>query len=338
MTAEAFKDRKWGVFCHYLNVLQNGTGPNNSRGSVTSWNECVEEFDCEKLAAQLSEIGANYFFITMQQGTRHFIAPNRTFEDWTGIKEGCPDRDLVLDLYQALNKRGIALFLYYTGDALVRDEDPIIAERFGYQGGAGGVISEELVRAWSLPLKEYAERYGSKVAGWWFDGVYKEIGYDAGRLAVMRDAVKSANKDALVANNFYGCLHPGTQVETTFEGRGYLRADFFQTLADPTPFCDFTAGELVYFNAFPDPDRKWTALPHVLSFLGIPERPWEVYNAWGMPGCKYSPEYLASYIEALNRMGGVVTIDMCLKRDGSLDDGQRRVMSASAKVKTAQIT
>ncbi len=332
MTADTFKSKKWGVFCHYLYVSQNGTGSKNTRGTVTSWDECVEELDCEKLAAQLSEIDARYLFITMQQGTRYFIAPNRTFEEMTGIKDGCSHRDLVLDLHSALNKRGIELFLYYTGDAMGRDNDPVIAERFGYQGGVGGVISEDLVRLWSMPLKEYAQRYGDKVAGWWFDGVYKEIGYDAVRLTMMRDAVKCGNPEALVANNYYGCLHPGSQIETSFGGNGYLRADFFQTVAPPTPFCDFTAGELVYFNAFPDPDRDWNALPHVLSFLGIPEKPWEVYNGWGATGCKYSPEYLAAYIGAFNKMGGVVTIDMCLNRDGSIDDGQRRVMEAAAQI------
>ena len=335
MTAEAFKNRKWGVFCHYLYGHQNGSGPENTRGRTTSWQQCVEDLDCDTLAAQLGDMGAGYVIVTMQQGTRHFIAPNRTFEEITGIKDGCAERDLVPDLYSALSRRGIDLFLYYTGDGMARDADPVIADRFGYHDGVGGVISEDFVKMWSKPLAEYAMRYGSKVAGWWFDGVYKEIGYDVNRLSVFRDAVKRGNPEALVANNFYGCLHPGSQIDTSFEGRGYLRADFFQTVAPPTPCCDFTAGELVYFNAFPDPDRKWTALPHVLSFLGIPERPWEVYDGWGGRGCKYSPEYLAAYIGAFNRMGGVVSVDMCLARDGSIDAEQRRVMERAAELLAA---
>lgn len=332
MTVENFRSKKWGVFCHFLYGHQNGPGPENTRGRTTSWQECVEDVDCEKLAAQLSSIAAGYVILTMQQGTRHFIAPNRTFEDMTGIKDGCAERDLVLDLWSSLHRRGIDLFLYYTGDGMSRDADPVLAERFGYHGGVGGVISEELVRTWSKPLKEYSERYGDKVAGWWFDGVYKEIGYDAVRLSIMRDAAKSGNPDVLIANNFYGCLHPGTQIDTSFGGNNYLRADFFQTVAPPTPFCDFTAGELVYFNAFPDPDRDWKALPHVLSFLGIPERPWEVYDGWGAQGCKYSPEYLAAYINAFNLMGGVVSVDMSLWRNGSIDAGQLRVMEKAAQL------
>jgi hypothetical protein len=60
-----------------------------------------------------------------------------------------------------------------------------------------------------------------------------------------------------------------------------------------------------------------------------------VYNAWGRPGCKYSPEYLAAYIGAFNRMGGVVSVDMCLRRNGSFDDGQRRVMEAASRMMQA---
>ncbi|MBO4326686.1 MAG: hypothetical protein J5950_05400 [Clostridia bacterium] len=332
MTSETFRSKKWGVFCHYLYGKQNGTGPENTRGFVTPWKECVEDFDCELLASQLSSIGAGYIIFTMQQGTRHFIAPNKTFEDMTGLRDGCSERDLVLDLYASLSRRGIDLFLYYTGDGMSRDPDPEAAKRFGYHGGVGGVISEDFVKMWSGPLKEYALRYGDKVAGWWFDGVYKEISYDDNKLSIFKNAVRAGNPEALVANNFYGCLHPGTQIDTSFEGTGYLRADFFQTIAPPTPLCDFTAGELVYFNAFPDPDRDWDALPHVLSFLGIPERPWEVYNGWGMRGCKYSPDYLAAYIGAFNRMGGVVTADMCLRRDGGFDEDQLRAMDKAARL------
>ena len=48
----------------------------------------MEDLDCEKLASQVSDLGAGYFFITMQQGTRHFIAPSESFEALTGLKDG----------------------------------------------------------------------------------------------------------------------------------------------------------------------------------------------------------------------------------------------------------
>ena len=155
MNREAFRRKKWGIFCHYLNNLQNGEGPHNTRSRVTAWDQCVEDLDCEKLASQVSDLGAGYFFITMQQGTRHFIAPSESFQALTGLKDGCAKRDLVLDLHNALSRRGIDLFLYYTGDGMPRDRDPAVVRRFGW---TGGVISPDLVREWSLPLREYSLR------------------------------------------------------------------------------------------------------------------------------------------------------------------------------------
>ena len=53
MTAKGFKSRKWGVFCHYLDGIQNGGGPENTRGRTTSWQKCTQDFDCDRFASHL---------------------------------------------------------------------------------------------------------------------------------------------------------------------------------------------------------------------------------------------------------------------------------------------
>ena len=328
MNKEQFRAKKWGVFCHYLDSLQNGSRPNNTRGETTPWDQCVEELDCDKLASQLSDLGAGYLGITMQQGTRHFIAPNRAFEELTGVRDGCAKRDLVHDLSSALSKKGIALFLYYTGDGMPREPDDALRARFGWTGEN---IPRSLVEEWSRPLREYSLRYGDKVSGWWIDGAYQAIGYDLDKLGLLHSAARAGNPDSLIAFNHYGCFTPGVAKTVSIEGEDVLMADFYQTVAPPTPLCDYTAGELVCFNAYPDPTRTWDAVPHLFSFLGIPSRPWKVYDGWGRGGSKYSPEYMADYIHAVNRLGGVVTVDMRLYRNGSLEDGQRKAMSLAAK-------
>jgi hypothetical protein len=60
--------------------------------------------------------GARYAIITMMQGTQYMIAPNAEFDKVTGYAPGeaCATRDLVLDLWEALNKRGLKLLLYVT--------------------------------------------------------------------------------------------------------------------------------------------------------------------------------------------------------------------------------
>lgn len=112
-----FVASKYGVFVHYLTGLQNNPDHVASLGRQTSWDECVREFDVEKFADRMREAGAGYVIFTMMQRSRFLIAPNATFDRLTGYRPGeaCATRDLVEDLYQALNKRGLALMLGHHG-------------------------------------------------------------------------------------------------------------------------------------------------------------------------------------------------------------------------------
>ena len=68
---DKFYSYRWGVFNHFLYVLQNNPNLPNSRGRVTSWDELVNEFDAKALARQLNEIGAKYYVITVRR--RHIF-------------------------------------------------------------------------------------------------------------------------------------------------------------------------------------------------------------------------------------------------------------------------
>ena len=97
-------------------------------------------------------------------------------------------------------------------------------------------------------------------------------------------------------------------------------------------FEDYTAGELVDFKLLPKERFVDGSQWHVLSFLGLPE----VYYEWGSPawcapGCKYSAEYLRDYVSKANQLGGVVSIDVCLLRDGSIDYGQIEILRSALK-------
>jgi hypothetical protein len=175
---------KYGVFVHYLVGLQNNPDHVASLGRQTSWDECVREFDVEKFADRMRDAGAGYVIFTMIQRSRFLIAPNATFDRLTGYRPGeaCATRDLVEDLYQALNKRGIALMLYWTGDGPC--DDPQAAQALRWP--ATGQVTDEFVRNWSEVVREYGLRYRDKVKGWWTDGCYRFIGYDEQKLGCWR--------------------------------------------------------------------------------------------------------------------------------------------------------
>ncbi|MCL2813677.1 MAG: hypothetical protein FWD23_03665 [Oscillospiraceae bacterium] len=293
-----FHNKKWGVFNHLLG------------GNDPKWSDYINSLDVDLIADQIAEINAGYLFLTVMQGGRTMLAPNVTYNKITGYKSGeaCAERDFIEDIYQALNKRGIDLLLYYTGDGPYKDAQA--NKKFGCpymdpQTGAP-VTPLEFVRKWADVLREYSVRYGPKVKGWWIDGCYKkELGYDEPRLDLLAGAIRSGNPDALVAFND-GCK-PRVSA--------YSAND------------DFTAGEMPDFSDLPDMrfigDAQW----HILSYLGIPPDgvPW---NGWSKPGCKYTGEYMFNYITKVHGRGGVVTIDFYMSREGVIDKNQMTALRA----------
>ncbi|MCL4193808.1 MAG: discoidin domain-containing protein [Thermoguttaceae bacterium] len=290
-----------GVFVHYLNGLQNDKGQLHSLGKETSWDQCVREFDTEKFAATMKEVGAGYVIFTIMQVTRHMIAPNATYDRITGYKPGeaCATRDLVLDLHESLSKRGIPLMLYFTGDG--PRADPQAGAAFGFTNP----VTAEFVGKWASVVEEYGLRYGDKVAGYWIDGIYPFVGYNDVTLGIMAKALKADNPKRIIALN-----------------RG----------VDPrvlpyTRHADFTAGEQNRF--FDMPSQRWIDGEqwHILSYLSSATN----YGpgAWAQPGCAYTKAELGDYLAEVHRRGGVVSMDAMLYRDGSLDRSQIELMKAA---------
>ena len=275
--------KRWGVFNHYLPATP----------------DLVETIDTDRIAQTLHEIGAGYYFITMMQGDAVLNAPNETFDRITGYRPGeaCARRDLILDLYESLQKYDIDLYVYYTGDGPYMDKKAGAAFGWGAEPRDVKHVSRPFVEKWASVLEEYAVRYGDKVCGWWIDGCYtKELGYDDGLRRLYYDAVKKGNPNAIVAFN------DGVKKIITREDG----------------LSDFTAGEQVDFTVIPRDRFADGAQWHVLAPLGLPpdSDPKNIWFAWCKPGVKRDSAYLRKYIDEVNRRGGVVTIDIWIEQTG----------------------
>jgi hypothetical protein len=290
-----FLKHGYGVFVHYLNGIQNNPEHVASLGKSTSWDECVNEFNVELFADRMKETGAGYVIFTVLQQQRFMIAPNETFNHLTGYKTGeaCSSRDLVEELYQALHKRNIDLMLYFTGDAT--NKDPQAAKGLKIQFP----VTEEFVRNWSNVASEYGHRYKDKVKGYWVDGCYERIGYNDKMFKIFAEGLRAGNPNRIIAFN------RGVDVE--------MKAHSI--------YEDYTCGEQNSFTLLPWKGRfvngeQW----HILSFLGVP--PKDDVMAWGGPGICKDKQTLAEYVWHVNALGGVVSIDVLLYRDGELDRSQ----------------
>lgn len=298
-----FADCGWGVFCHWLGA------PASSQGGadLTSlqWNRRVDAFDVEGLAAQLKEVGAPYFFITIGQNSGHFLSPNAAYDKYVGIKPSkCSRRDLVSDLYDVLSPIGIELLVYLPSNAPAAD--PVAVKRLGWEWGFPGSWPDdwgptrtgnrlvEFQLKWEDIVREWSLRWGRKVRGWWVDGCYfADEMYrhrDAPNFSSFAAAMKAGNPDALVA------FSPGVVLP----------------VISHTEYEDYTAGEIM--GALPQCPGAWVARDghkaryHMLSYLG---------DDWGK-GTKprFPDDMVAGYTRHVLENGGVITWDVPIRKSG----------------------
>jgi dienelactone hydrolase len=260
-----FRDSKYGVFMHFLPADANGLA-------------LVERFDVESLANQLERAGARYFVLTLGQNSGYFNAPNAAYDRFTGYGAGerCAKRDLPLALYEALHAKAIKLMLYLP--CQVPNQDARAQKAFGLPAGnRDQPLNLEFAAKWAQVIQEWADRYGDKVAGWWFDGGYEHIHFNEAIARAYAQAARHGNAKAIVTFN------PGVKVIH------YTQAE------------DYTAGEL---NEPFDyvPTSRWFegSQWHALTFLG---------SSWGRRNTRYSGEQWAAWVSAVAAKGGVVTLD-----------------------------
>ena len=293
---QRFHDSKWGVFNHFLG---------GKIGSAQEWADKVNAFDVKKVADQLESCGANYYFITLMQGRKWMCAPNATFDRIAGTRPGeaCAVRDLPMELSEELGKRGIDLYLYFTGDGPYIDRD--VGSRFGFTEPRFAGVTRPFVEKWASVLEEFAVRYGDRVKGWWIDGCYAGFfGYTDDLLALYRAAVSKGNPAALAA--FANGVRP-----------------YYERY---TELGDFTAGEFNDFYCVPKERFVEGAQAHALIPLGAwgPGRS----PSWGGGETKRSADYVADYVKLVNENGGVATIDVAVANDGSWRPEQIEVLKA----------
>ncbi len=328
--------RKWGVFFHYLDHIQNGEGDlHNTAGVRTDWNSCVNELDVKRIAKALHEVNAGFAAITVVQCSHHLCAPSAVLDDIIGVShENSPTsrRDLIWELSDALSEYDIPLFLYFTGDGPRFNPESMTAFSGDPRPVEPGVkpVTRPFAEKWSAVMRELSLRYGKRISGWWLDGMYRVTGFDdIALLQLFKDAARAGNPDALFAANYNGCFVIESAEAVQIPNLGeVIFADFYHKVVPPSPVCDYTACEVDCLDVYPTGQLTDGAQSLVFSYLGIPEHPVQVYNGFSAPGCKYSAQYLRRYVDQVNRLGGAVMLDACLYRDGTMDNQQLQALTA----------
>lgn len=261
-----FRDAGYGAFAHFL--------PGDAARLAK-----VEAYDVEAVAAQLAAMGAGYFVLTLGQNSGYFNSPNAAYDRVTGYAAGerCAKRDLPADLAAALAPHGIRLMLYLP--CQTPNRDPRAQAAFGLPSGPKDQpIDDAFAAKWAKVIQEWSDRYGERVAGWWFDGGYQHIHFSESIAQTYAAAVKHGNPDAIVSFN------PGVRLIK------YMAAE------------DYTAGELNDpFEFVPDGRFVDGSQWHALTYLG---------SRWGGRDTRHPAAQWASWVKAVVEREGVVTLDM----------------------------
>jgi hypothetical protein len=260
-------EAKVGAFMHFLPGASNFP--------------LVGTFDVQAVEKQLAESGVGYFVFTLGQNSGYMNAPSAAYGAVTGYAPGerCSTRDLPMELAAALKPHGIRLMLYLpcqtpNGDlravrAFGLPEAPVSRDR---------KIDLAFAQKWAGVIREWSDRYGDAVSGWWFDGGYEWVGFNSGIARVYAEAAKHGNPKALVTFN------PGVSLKRWTDAE------------------DYTAGELN------DPfsyscEGRWLGGSQwqVLTFLG---------KSWGARDPRHPDAAWTPWVSAVTAKGGAVTLDM----------------------------
>lgn len=285
---------KWGVMTHYLAEWQ--ARDHDIQMNPETWNMMVDHFDVEGLADQIKSTGASYHFLTVAQNSSYFVSPNAAWEKYfSNGTNRAAHRDLILDMARALNKRGIKLIVYSTCGG-PRDRRDYPTNTFTTRDHR----DKERMLNWEKVIREFSLRWGTNIAGWWFDGCYNPNQLydfpDAPNFQSFAAAARAGNPKAVIAFN-----------------RGVM-----DRVLSITPFEDYTAGEINEIQT----TRLWRATPdglvdgariHKLSYLG---------RSWGTGEPRYTnlTEVVIPWTRKIVDAGGAMTWDAPIQPSGHISD------------------
>lgn len=270
------RDGKYGLFFHFLPNINGGAGQFPGK---------VDEFNVTNFAQDCADAGAAWVIFTLGQNSGLYCSPNTKYNTYSGYAAGtkCSSRDLPMDLYDALNAKGIKLMLYLPCGLPNQDKQAVT--NFGGTWNNGGDVKPDSTWAprWCEVIKEWSDRYGTKVSGWWFDGGW---GFTQDQFHDICAAAKSGNTKSIIA------LNPSIGVRKNSD------------------FEDYTAGEV---NA---PEMKNYACSnrwiqglqwHELTFAG---------NWWGKQSIYNRATTIVTHLNTgVLPNGGALTIDLALDEE-----------------------
>lgn len=297
-----FKNAGLGLMVHYLKDIYN------KEGGSEAWNKAVDRFNTEQFAIDCKRAGVSYVMWALGQNDGYYCSPNATYDSICGVKPGelCSTRDLPMDIYKSLSKRNIRLILYLPGNPPHSNKQAV--KGFDYTYGKDTPTSQYTQARLEAVIREWSLRYGKKVSGWWFDGMYRsgiiQTRSDmnlAHNISTHTLAAKAGNYNSIVTYNY---------------GVDKIQSD--------SPYDDYSAGEENNIGQLPD--GRWISEGiqwFHFTFLG---------KSWGSGGVRYKTSDLTAWAQKVFEKEGIMCFDAKTNATGAIDSDQLAQLAAISKV------
>ena len=273
-------------------------------GEPLPFDEAVAAFDVEAFARQAVEAGAGHVLFTCTHSHHWLCCPNPVVDEL--VPRHTCERDLLMDLADALAPHAIKLVVYYNHGIYPHCPDLAWQQACGIKLSDRATYHDNYCRliAWM------GERYGPKLIAWWFDGGYHLNETPDAPWERFTAAAKAGHPGRLV------CYNPGIERHTLYTERQ-----------------DYWAGEVCRLNYIPRGPLTPGGLPwHAfVSWHGDSRKPtcgaWVLDRDnrdldWDQP----SPAAVVTFLRRFQAVGGAVTFNLFCYQDGSVFDTDLDVM------------
>ncbi|MDF2926340.1 MAG: hypothetical protein K0R57_5254 [Paenibacillaceae bacterium] len=282
----------FGLMVHYLKQTLPREG-----AAVHDWNEAVDRFPVKAFCREVEGTGAGWLIFTIGQNNGFYCSPNPVLEQW--LPGRCSRRDLILEIAMDLKRRGIRFLAYLPAEVDTADEALREALGWDLHPADKTVFQERYMRV----IEAWAQRFGTCLDGWWFDGCY-----NSGEKSFMR--THQWTNDRFDYARWAKACRAGNPAAVISMNPG---ADAMKIVF---PDQDYLGGETNKLEPLPDGPQvdgmQWHALTWLDCFW-IHEK-----RIGPIDPPRFSDEELYRYLSYCRSKGGAVTLNAGIYQDGAL--------------------
>lgn len=329
----------YGLMTHWL---YPAIWPEKGEGAET-FNQAVNQFNLERFLEDFAATGADWLIFTIGQNSGYYASPNKVIDKFAG-QGHCSRRDLALEIAKQVHQQGKRFIAYLPCEVA---GNTALHEGFAWNIQEG-TPQIEFQRRYLQAIREWAERFGSFLDGWWFDGCYEWPPFHSQYMdwPAWFDATRAGNPDCAVAFNdgslCNGLTQPLTAEQDYLSGETEVLVNGRIRLGRPETPQLRAYGALARYLPEPIPtflpetrfvpgtQCQWHCLLPIDCFWGHGNNyadwlPAELYHfldpklgAAPMEPPMYSDEELAGFLNNSLKVGGAVTMNVGIYQEGHL--------------------